>query len=131
MKPNPEPPKIIAGKGQKHPVATTSGEKSQITVLSCCNAGGYVIPPMVIFDCKVELTLGEMPDTMYRLSSIGWIDSDLFEQWFLHHILPYAPPVCPLLLIMDGHSSHFNPTTINMAAQRRFCYLCCHRTQHI
>ena len=50
MKPNPEPPKIIAGKGQKHPVATTSGEKSQITVLSCCNAGGYVIPPMVIFD---------------------------------------------------------------------------------
>ena len=50
---NPEPPKIIAGKGQKHPVATTSGEKSQITVVSCCNAGGYVIPPMVIFDRKV------------------------------------------------------------------------------
>ena len=117
---NPEPPKIIAGKGQKHPVATTSGEKSQITVVSCCNAGGYVIPPMVIFDRKVlkpELTLGEVPGTMYGLSSNGWIDSDLFEQWFRHHFLAYAPPVRPLLLIMDGHSSHFNPTTINMAAQ--------------
>ena len=57
----------IAGKGQKHEVATTSGEKSQITVVSCCNAGGYVIPSMVISDHKVlkpELTLGEVPGAM-------------------------------------------------------------------
>ena len=67
------------------------------TVVLCCNASGYVIPPMVIFDhkaLKLELTLGELPGTMYGLSSNGWIDSDLFEQWLLNHFLAYAPPVC-------------------------------------
>ena len=66
--------------------------------------GGYVIPPIAIFDRKVlkpELILGR--STRY-LSSNGWIDSDLFEQWFLHHFLAYAPPVHPLLLIMDGRT---------------------------
>ena len=131
---NPEPPKIIAGKNQKHPVATTSGEKSQITVVSCCNTGGYVIPPMVIFDRKVlkpELTLGVVPGTMYGLSRNGWIDSDLFEQWFLHHFLAYAPPVHPLLLIMNGILLILIPQPSIWQLSRRFFYLCCHCTQHI
>ena len=52
MQLDPLAPKVIAKKGSRHPVATTSGDKSQITVVSCCNAAGYAMPPMVIFDRK-------------------------------------------------------------------------------
>ena len=41
---DPIAPKVLAKKGTKHPVSTTTGDKSQITVVSCCNAAGYAIP---------------------------------------------------------------------------------------
>jgi hypothetical protein len=119
---NPKAPKVVAKKSEKHPAALSSSEKSQITVLCCCNAGGNSIPPLVIFDRKVlkpELTLGEVPGTMYGLNDSGWMDRELFESWFLHHFLVYAPPVRPLLLLMDGHSSHFSPLFVNKAAEEQ------------
>ena len=67
-------------------------------MLACCNAAGYTIPPLVIFDRKTlkpEMTVGEVPGTMYGLSSSGWIDTELFELWFAHHFLAHAPPVRP------------------------------------
>ena len=50
---DPIAPKVLVKKGIKHPVSATTGDKSQITVVSCCNATSYAIPPMVIFDKKV------------------------------------------------------------------------------
>lgn len=67
-------------KGVKHSQSVSSANNSQITVLACCNAGGFVIPPFVIFDGKIlkaELTLGEVPGTFYGLSKSGWIDSTI------------------------------------------------------
>ena len=94
----PHPPKVVVPKGVKHPIAIGTGDRSQMTVLVCCSAGGYVIPPFVIFDRKTlkpEMVVGEVPGTMYGLSSNGWIDTELFEQWFMHHFLAYAPPTRP------------------------------------
>ena len=55
---------------------------------------GYCIPPFVIFDRKTlnpSLTTGEVPGTSYGLSSNGWMDQNLFSDWFSHHFLVYAP----------------------------------------
>ena len=119
---NPKPPKVISKKVAKDPVCIASSEKSQITVLSCCNAGGYVIPPLVISErksLKPEMSIGEVQGTMYRLSGSGWIDTEIFESWFTSHFLAYAPPTRPLLLPMDGHSSHFSPLFVNRAAEEQ------------
>ena len=35
------------------------------------------------------------------------------------HFLRYAPPVRPLLLLMDGHSSHYCPEAIRVAAKEK------------
>ena len=89
---NPKPPKIITEKGEKHPICITGHDKGQITVLSCCSAGGYAIPPLVIFykkTLKPELTVGEVE---YGLSNKGWIDTELLESWFTKHFLAYASP---------------------------------------
>ena len=105
---SPRGPKVAAGIGQKHPTSVT-GNKGQITVLACCSAGGYAIPPLVIFDrkcLKPELTHGEVPGTMYGLTDSGWMNGEIFDSWFKHHFLAYAPPARPLILLLDGHSSH-------------------------
>ena len=96
-----KPPKVVAQIGQKHPYSVTSGDKSQITVLACASASGYSIPPMVVYDRKSlqldDMTVGEMPGTFYGLSESGWMNGELFEEWFMHHFLVHAPPARPLL----------------------------------
>lgn len=42
---------------------------------------------MVIYGCKTisaALVQNEIPGTIYGLSYKGWIDQDLFDQWFDH-----------------------------------------------
>ena len=63
-------------------------------------------PPFVILDRLNEFTGGEVSSTVYGLSKKGWIDGELFEMWFSRHFLAHAPPI---LLLMDGHSSHYQP----------------------
>ena len=124
---NAKPPKVAVKTGTKHSRCVTTGDKSQITVLACCSAAGFILPPFVIFDHKVlkpELCVGEVNGTMYGLSDSGWINSELFELWFLHHFLPHAPAGRPLLLLLDGHSSHYNPTVIRKAAEERVIIFC-------
>ena len=116
-----KPPKVVAPKGVTVS-AIGSGDKTQITVVACVSAAGYCIPPMVIWDRKIlapELTVGEVPGTIYGLSKSGWMDMELFHMWFCNHFLHYAPAARPLLLLLDGHSSHYCPDTIRLAAKEK------------
>lgn len=92
---DPIPPHLVSARGAKHASAVSSGDKSQITVLACCRAAGYSLPPFVILDrvnLKQEFTIGEVPGTVYGLSKKGWIDGELFELWFIRHFIMHAPP---------------------------------------
>ena len=55
----------------------------------------------------------------FKLSSKGWIDHELFDVWFNNHFLCYIPSARPVLLLLDGHSSHYCPDTIRVAAQHK------------
>ena len=119
---NPKGVKVIAKTGSKD-VSSVSGEtKSQITVLACTCANGTYIPPFVLFDRKTlnpELTTGEIPGTLYGMSDTGWMNSEFFMYWFYNHFLNSIPSVRPILLLMDGHSSHYNPEVIRAAADEK------------
>ncbi len=65
------------------------------------------------------MTKHEVPGTMHGLSSSGWMDQELFSDWFLHHFLPHAPSARPLLLFIDGHSTHYGPYMIAKAAENK------------
>ena len=119
--------KVITQKGVKHSASITTGDKAQITTLACCSAAGYVIPPLVAFDrkkLKPETTVGEVSGTLYELSSNGWMDTELFELWFVHHFLAHGPSCRPILLMMDGHSTHFQPSVVRMAAKEEVIPFC-------
>ena len=117
---NPAPLKTVHVKGQKNPSQCSSGNRGQITVVGCVSAGGQIIPPMVIWNRKTvpaQLAQMECPGTIYGLSTKGWIDQKLFDLWFRKHFLRYAPTDRPLLLLLDGHSSHYCPDTVKLAAE--------------
>ena len=118
---DPKSLKVVAAKGTKNPTRVTSGSKSQITVVGCISAAGFAIPPMVVWDRKTlhrDMSSGEVPGTLHAMTHSGWMDQDLFETWLCCHFLRYAPPVRPLLLLMDGHTSHYCPEAIRLAARQ-------------
>ncbi len=73
------PGRRIAVRGQKHVIVSTSGNKTQITVLVCVNARGSYIPLMIVFKRKgisEDLIQGEVPNIMYGLQNPGgWMAS--------------------------------------------------------
>ena len=116
---NPQGIKIVDQKGSKYPSHVTSGDKSQLTVMACTCAAGYFIPPIIIFDrkkCIYAWADGEVPGTLYGLSQNVWINSQQFYGWF-QHFLEYTPQKRSLLLLLDGHSTHYCPETIKLAAE--------------
>lgn len=80
------PSSVVAVRGQKHPRALTSGRNKlqswHVQMLL------DMLFPLVIFARKslnFDLTIDEVPGTMYGLSDNGWIDMEIFENWFIHH----------------------------------------------
>ena len=121
------PPKIVTKRGQKKVRSRTSGNKSQIPVIGCVSASGQTIPPFVIFDAKglnKEWTKGEVSGTTYGMSSKGWVDSELFRGWLTDHFLQFAVAARPLLLVLDGHSSHYQPELIQYAKEKDVILFC-------
>ena len=61
---------------------------------------------------------------MYGLNDRGWMDYEVFDNWFTHHFLRHAPPTRPLLLLLDGHSTHYHPGFITKAACEEVIVFC-------
>ena len=123
---DPNPPFVVAPVGAKHVSCMRTGDKSQITVIAC-NAAGYAMPPTVVFDRKQirqELTYGEIPGTTYAGTGNGWVNAEIFDSWFSKHFLTHAPSARPLLLLLDGHSSHFEPRVLRLAAENGVIIFC-------
>ena len=120
-------PRVISAKGTKKIRQINFGNKTQITVLACCNATGQAIPPMVVFAGKKfnhDLSEGEVPGTLYGMSDSGWMDQELFTNWFTNHFLQHAVAHRPLLLLLDGHSSHYTLELIKSAAENDVIIFC-------
>ena len=122
---DPKPLKVYGTDSQNF-YSVSTGNKSQITVLPCVSAGGLCLPPMIIYNRKGlgdGMDDGTIPGTLFAFSPKGRMDTELFENWFFHRFLVYAPPVRPLLLL-DGHSSHYSPTFVNKAAEEKIIVFC-------
>ncbi len=58
------------------------------------------------------------------MSDSGWMDQDPFKNWFSNHFLKHSVAARPLLLLLDGHSSHFTLDLVNSAAENDVIILC-------
>ena len=123
-----KPTKILAKKGKKTVQARTSGERGEnVTALICANAAGRPIPPFIIFKghrLNPGLTTNAPADTLFGVSNSSFIDAELFETWFERQFLTNLPPARPVLLVMDGHSSHLTLKIIKLAKSNSVHIFC-------
>ena len=103
--------KVFARKGKSQVGTLTSAERGVFTTaVVCMAAGGNYIPPFLIFPrarMKPELLDGCPPGTGHACHPSGWMQTEIFTQWF-RHFLSHAKPSKedPVLLILDGHMTH-------------------------
>ncbi|CAH2013916.1 unnamed protein product [Acanthoscelides obtectus] len=123
-------PHVIGRKGKKQIAALTSAERgSTVTIIACMSASGVFVPPLVIFprtNMTQILMKGCPPGSIGRAHPSGWVQSNIFTDWFAHFIEKVCPTEnSPVLLILDGHYSHVrNPDLIDMARKSFVTIIC-------
>ena len=115
-------PDMEKGK-EKSVCAVSSLEKGKtITAVCCVSAAGAYCPPFLIIPrkhLKAELLDGGPAGAIDIANESGWINEDVFLQWFQHFLMVFQPQhrSSPSLLIMDGHASHTNSLQLVMRAR--------------
>lgn len=122
-----KPGKVITEMGRKCVWSVTSAEKGKNhTILACVSASGFVLPPFMIYPrkrIKENIKEGAFPGTSFHCSNKGWVNSELYLDWF-KFFLANIPPARPILLIEDGHSSHISIEVIELARSNNVYLLC-------
>ena len=82
--------KILGLKGKRQISSLQSAERgSLVTVITCMSPAGHFIPPLLVFprkNMKQELMNSTPPGSIHACQPSGWIQSEIFPQWFLHLI---------------------------------------------
>lgn len=122
--------KIIATKGRKQVGKLSSAERGQnVTATICFSASGHYVPPLLIFPRKRLLPsfLDGAPPSSYGVAHpSGWMQSEIFVEW-MHHFIKHTNPTIsnPVLLLLDGHSTHVkNIPVIDIAKKNHITILC-------
>ena len=120
--------KVVAQVGRRMVWSLTSGEKGKThTIVTCVSASGFVLPPMIIYPRKKGIPdnfkKNALPGTAFENSETGWINQNIYAKWF-QYFLVNIPPMWPVLLILDGHSSHITIETIELARSQDVHLLC-------
>lgn len=122
--------KIIAIKGKRQVGALTSAERGElVTAEICFSASGSYMPPLLIYPRKKMqqgFLDGLVPGAWVELNQKGWIDMEIFFKWFKKFVeFSKASKDTPVLLLLDGHSSHTkNLNLINYARDNGVVLLC-------
>jgi len=122
--------KIIALKGRRQVGTLTSAERGEtVTVEVCFSASGHYVPPMIIFPRKrmrQEFLTGLLPGAKAEVHETGWMTKELFLVWLKHFIsFTGATKDRPVLLILDGHSTHTKSLElIDLARENGVIMLC-------
>ena len=53
-----------------------------------------------------------------------WVNAEIFDSWFSKNFLAHAPSTQLLLLLLDGHLSHFEPGGLCLAAENGVIIFC-------
>ncbi|WAR02265.1 hypothetical protein MAR_008823 [Mya arenaria] len=89
-----------------------------VTAHLCISADGKVLPPCIIFkDSFPHRTYKDgVPGIwLFATSIIGYMNTDIFCQWFERCFLPNCGRARPVVLVMDNHNSHVSLPLIESA----------------
>ena len=104
------------------------GTSQHVSVLCCLNAAGETIPPLIIYSKGLprgnQFQAEGPPNATYSSSESGFIDRDIYAEWFEKKFLQHASKERPLLLLQDGATAHLSPQLIDLAIENNIVLLC-------
>ena len=119
--------KVVVPVRCKHAHSVMIAATEHVSALCCVNAAGNSIPPMIIYS-------GGFPggaysrnghiNALYGKSPSGFVNSELFLNWFEKIFLVHTPPKTTRLLLLDGHASHLSIGLIDKAIENSVILLC-------
>ena len=99
-----------------------------MTVVTSMSPTGHFIPPLLVFPrkyMKPELMNGTLPGSIHMCHPSGWIQSEIFSQWFLHFIKHTKLIKDPVILVLDRHYSQTrNLEVITLARKNQVDIIC-------
>ncbi|XP_049770439.1 uncharacterized protein LOC126109453 [Schistocerca cancellata] len=118
---DPSRVRSVGGIGQKFFQNIQGSGRDNTTVLACVSAAGRALPPLIIFE-GVHLWSSwkgahDLSGTFYSTTVNGFMTSSIFSSYFSHFCDTVKER--PLLLLLDGHLSHLDPTVIEKARNER------------
>ncbi len=120
--------KVVVPAKNKRCHALMRGTSSHISVLCCCNAAGGTVPPLIIFSKGLPAGRKYAEDgpanATYSTSDSGFIDRDIYADWFEKNFIRHLPVERPILLLQDGATAHISPRLIDLAIANDIILLC-------
>ncbi len=77
-------------------------------------------PPYVVYKgerLRANMTFGGPLGTRFAVSHNGWMTTEAFTDWLRSLFIPSLPHERPVLLLLDGHSSHIGYDVRQLATE--------------
>ena len=122
----PKQGKVLAMRGSSVVYNFSNSDKSQLTVLACCSANAIYLPPMIVYPgVRFHYNpLEGFENAVMGRSENGWMDSNLFYTWITETFHPSVQVKRPILLLVDGHSTHINLETSEFCRENGIVLYC-------
>ena len=106
---NPKAGKVLVHSKSKHAYSEQKAFRNHITTMICCSAGGLTLSPMITFEKSWPsgpYARNGPENCLYAKSPKGYIDEELFLEWFRKIFVPETKHLRPTILVMDAHGLH-------------------------
>lgn len=130
---DPSKTKVVGEKGKPSTRVISGPGRENTTILSTVNAAGEKAPPLVIYKGKFVWDQwvagphahGDVPEgkIVYAASTKGWMEKEIFNNYFEKSFLPIIGEERPVLVIYDGHSTHVDWKVLQLAKENNITIL--------
>jgi len=127
----PKMKNVIAARGARNVYEIERGSsKLNVTVLFTFNASGVITPPTVVYPYKrlPHVVGSSVPnDWGIGVTPSGWMCEELFLDYLKNIFYPYLKKekiTFPVLLFVDGHSSHVTMQISNLCTELQIILIC-------
>lgn len=118
-------PEVLAERGIKRVHLMAPEHAENVTIVSCGNALGQVIPPMLLFKgkrMKAEWLDSLPPGSVAQMTPKGSMNIEAFVNW-MHHFAKFkVSGAC--LLIFDGAKCHLDDSIVDVAQKYDIKLMC-------
>ena len=118
---DPQSGNVLSFAGARYVYHISNDNRTMITVLIAVSASGHYVHPMLVYpptQFRGFSPTDIFTESYFAKSDNGWMTKKLFEKWLAEVFIPQTKDVKkPLLLLVDGHTSHQSIRTSEVCAK--------------